>query len=516
MGFSEKVKKAVGIEGGFRDTIMPMVGYNSASILFGGAGHIISLYFMSFLTEVEGLNTRQAGLVILFGLVWDAVTDPAMGLITDRTRSRFGRHRLYILLGIAPVALSYFMLWNSFGLSKLGNDGATMTYYIIAYMFFSTAMTIVAVPHTAMLPELAPKYFLRTQYKSVEYLVNSVGMTSSFVLASLIFGYVNMDTLTADTRPRFALMGGILCLFFALPLIFTFTSTREPSSKNMPLIPLDLKGFFNEYIQVFRNKAFRRYFFISLFFMMCRGFYNYSNQFFIRYIAKRWNRYNIITTVAGISEASAFPLNYWLTKKYGKQFCGKLLTPVVIGGLALNLFITPSSPSFLVYLAVIMFNFGFSGVGFVATNIQPDVTDVDEMITGRRREGVIATFSSLIKKTVSGLMGSMTGFTLSAFGFVTGKGENVTQTPRAIRGLRLTYSVLPILFITMSALTVFLYDMTKKDHEMIKAAIREKKINGFASMTQEQKAVCERIAGHRFEDMWIGSEQPAAAVPQEQ
>jgi len=129
---------------------------------------------------------------------------------------------------------------------------------------------------------------------------------------------------------------------------------------------------------------------------------------------------------------------------------------------------------------------------------------------------VIAPFSSLIKKTVSGVMGSMTGFTLSAFGFVTGKGENVTQTPRAIRGLRLTYSVLPILFITMSALTVFLYDMTKKDHEMIKAAIREKKINGFASMTQEQKAVCERIAGHRFEDMWIGSEQPAAAVPQEQ
>jgi len=512
MGFSDSVKKAIGVEGSFKEAIVPMVGYNSASILFGGAGHIISLYFMSFLTEVEGLNTRQAGLVILFGLVWDAVTDPAMGIITDRTRSRFGRHRLYILLGIAPVAVSYFMLWNSFGLSSLGNDRATMTYYVIAYMLFSTATTIVAVPHTAMLPELAPKYFLRTQYKSVEYLINSVGMTSSFVLASLIFGYVNMDTLSADTRPRFVLMGGILCLFFALPLIFTFTGTREPSSKNMILPPLDLRSFFDEYIQVFRNKAFRRYFFISLFFMMCRGFYNYSNQFFIRYIAKRWNRYNIITTVAGISEASAFPLNYWLTKKFGKQFCGKLLTPVVIAGLALNLFITPSSSSILVYLAVVLFNFGFSGIGFVATNVQPDVTDVDEMITGRRREGVIATFSSFIKKTISGLMGSMTGFTLSAFGFVTGKGDKINQTPRAIRGLRLTYSVLPIIFISLSALTVFLYDMTKKDHEMIKAAIREKKINGFASLTGEQKAVCERIAGHRFEEMWLGSEEPAAAV----
>ena len=148
----EWLKRLVGVEGSFKEAILPMMGYNSASILFGGAGHIISLYFMSFLTEVEGLNTGQAGLVILFGLVWDAITDPAMGLITDRTRSRFGRHRLYILIGIAPVALSYFMLWYSFGISALGKSSVTMTYYIIAYMLFSTATTIVAVPHTAMLP----------------------------------------------------------------------------------------------------------------------------------------------------------------------------------------------------------------------------------------------------------------------------------------------------------------------------------------------------------------------------
>lgn len=498
----ERLKRAIGVEGSFKEAILPMLGYNSASILFGGGGHIISLYFMSFLTEVEGLNTKQAGLVILFGLVWDAITDPAMGLITDRTRSRFGRHRLYMLLGIAPVAVSYFMLWNSFGLSSLGRDGVTMTYYVIAYMLFSTATTIVAVPHTAMLPELAPQYFLRTQYKSVEYLINSVGMTSSFVLASLIFGYVNMDSLTPAARPKFMLMGGILCLFFSLPLIFTFLSTKEPNSKDMVLQPLDIKSLLNEYIQVFKNKAFRRYFFIGLFFMMSRGFYNYSNQFFIRYVAKKWNRYNIIMTIAGIAEASAFPINFWLTKKHGKQFCGKILTPVVIAGIALNLFVTASSPAILLYLAVILFNFGFSGIGFVSTNIQPDVTDVDELITGRRREGVIATFSSFIKKTVSGLMGSMTGFILSAFGFQTGKGD-IVQSPKAVRGLRLTYIYFPIIFITLSAVSIFNYSMTKKDHEMIKAAIQEKKEKGFATLTDEQRKICENIAGQKFEAMWI-------------
>ncbi|NLP48198.1 MAG: hypothetical protein GX345_04550 [Clostridiales bacterium] len=501
----EWLKRLVGVEGSFKEAILPMISYNSASILFGGAGHIISLYFMSFLTEVEGLNTGQAGLVILFGLAWDAITDPAMGLITDRTRSRFGRHRLYILLGIAPFALSYFMLWNSFGISALGKSSVTMTYYIIAYMLYSTATTIIAVPHTAMLPELAPQYFVRTQYKSMEYIVNSIGMTGSFILASLIFGYINMKQLDASSRPRFMLMGGILCLFFSLPLLITFFGTKEPSSKDMKLPPLDIAGVLDEYIQVFRNKSFRQYFIISLFFMMCRGFYNYSNQFFIRYIAQRWERYNIITTIAGAAEASAFPMNFWLTKKYGKQFCGKILTPVVIAGLALNLFIKPGSPAILIYIAVILFNFGFSGIGFVSANIQPDVTDVDELITGRRREGVIATFSSLIKKTISGLMGSITGFTLHYFGFETGKGSNVRQTSRAIFGLRLTYSYLPILFISLSAIAVFQYKMTKTDHETIRELIREKKEKGYATMTPEQIELCENLAGKKIEEMWIST-----------
>lgn len=101
----ERLKRAVGVEGNFKEAILPMIGYNSASILFGGAGYIISLYFLSFLTEVEGLQPKQAGLVILFAQIWDGVNDPIMGIITDRTRSRYGKHRRYFLWGIVPVAI---------------------------------------------------------------------------------------------------------------------------------------------------------------------------------------------------------------------------------------------------------------------------------------------------------------------------------------------------------------------------------------------------------------------------
>ncbi|MCR5484493.1 MAG: MFS transporter [Clostridiales bacterium] len=503
----DALKRAVGVEGSFKEAILPMLGYNSASILFGGSGYIISLYFISFLTEVEGLNVRQAGLVMFFAQIWDAVTDPAMGIITDRTRSKYGRHRRYLLWGVIPIALSYFMMWNSFGISSIGNPTLTMIYYIGAYMFFNGAYTLVCVPHTAMLPELAPEYFLRTQYKSIEYIMNSVGMVSSFILVSFSLGFSDMEILNSGMRLKFMILGLILCLWFSLPLLITFKTTREPSSLDMELPELNVKELMTEYKYVFKNKSFREYFVISLFYMMARGFYNNSNQYFIRYIAQRQERYNIIMTVAGVAEASTFPLNFWLTKKFGKQKCGLLLAPVMIVGILLNLLITPTSGTFgtvLLFVAVILYYVGYAGIGFVSTNIQPDVTDVDELITGRRREGLIGTFNSLIKKTVNGFMSAFTGFILSAFDFKTGKGT-LDQTAKGILGLRITYIVIPVICTVISFISIFKYKMNKSDHEMIKAVISEKKKNGFVTVGDDDKKTLESIAGMKYEDMWISS-----------
>ncbi len=503
-GFGAKLKTAIGIEGNTFEYIKPMLGYNSASILFGGGGYIISLYFLSYLTEVEGLDSAQAGLVILFAQIWDAITDPAMGIITDRTRSKYGRHRRYLLWGVLPIAFSYFCLWNSFGISGLNNPTYTMIYYIVAYLLYNTAYTLVCVPHTAMLPEIAPGYFIRTQYNAVQYLMNSVGMTSSFLLVSLSTGFVNTEAFNSGMRTKFMFLGLILCLWFSLPLLITFKMTKEPSSLGMRLPPMNYREPLNEYRLVFKNKAFRQYFLMSLFYMMAKGFYSNADQYFIKYIAKRWDKFNIITSLNGAAEASGFPLNYWLTKRFGKQFCGKLLTPVMILGIVLNAFVTPKTGLWLLVLSAALYNIGFSGPGFVNTNIQPDVTDVDELITGRRREGVIATFSSFIKKTVSGFMASIVGFVLKAFGFVTGQSESFVQSASAVRGINLTFIVLPVVFMIFNYIMNYRYKMTGNDLDLIRRLIKEKKETGKAEASDEEKQICEKIAGQKWENMWIG------------
>lgn len=506
----ERFKTAIGVEGSFRSTVFPMIAYNSANIFSGGSTYIIGIYFLSFLTEVEKLNTKQAGLVILLAKLWDAFSDPVMGLITDRTRSKTGRHRRYLLWGVVPVAVTYFLMWYSFGISALGNPLYTMAYYSIAYILFSTAYTLVIVPHTAMLPELAPAYSLRTQYNSVGYLMNSVGMISSFMLVSITLGFFKMESLSASSRTKFMVLGLVLCLWFSLPLIFTYKKTWEPSSLQLEPQPLNLRELVGEYVQVFRNRAFRQYFVISFFNMMCTGFYSNTDQYFIKYVAQRFSQFNLLTTVSGVAEASGFPLNYWLTMKFGKQRCGKLLAPALFLGLAMGLFMNESTPAFFLFLACVLYNFGFSGIGFVPTNIYPDVTDVDEMITGRRREGVVATFSTMCKKTVSGFMAAITGFILDGFGFITGREEDtLVQTAQAVFGVRLTFAILPMIFVVLSVISIYRYSMTKKDHEMICAAIQEKKEKGYVTLTAEQIKRCEKISGQKFEEMWIGRRDAA-------
>ena len=122
LSFGERVKKAIGIEGDTKRVVFPMLNYTATNISTSGASYFFSLYYIPFLVYVEGLSPSQVGLIILIKSIWDAITDPLMGVITDRTHSRFGKHRVYIIASVIPFVLTFFMTWYSFGLSSGGSS----------------------------------------------------------------------------------------------------------------------------------------------------------------------------------------------------------------------------------------------------------------------------------------------------------------------------------------------------------------------------------------------------------
>ena len=518
----EKIKQAIGIEGTFKETVWPMIQYCFANIFMGGGGYIISMYFTIFLTNVVGMELRYATFIMMIATVWDGVNDPIMGLITDRTRSKYGRHRRYLLLSIPPLIVSYIMLWNSFGIDGKEHPTIAVCYYAFAYILYKTAYTMVDVPHTAMLPTLAPEYNKRTQYTSVSYIFNSVGMVPSYIILLIflsIFG--SSDGLSKASKMPFLLTGIVLAIVYACAIFATFKTCKEPSSLDEELPPLDIKFAINEYIQVFRNKSFRDYFAMSFFWQMARSFFSTTNVYYITYLANLYKYYPTFNAFAGVFETLAFPLNYALTIKKGKSKCGAVVTPFMIIGLLIALFVKPATPGGSVTLTLVLmilggavlYPFGMSGLGFVSNNVLPDLTDFDELITGRRREGVIGTFNTMVKQVTGGIMTFLVGTLLNAFGLVTGnEGVYIEQTETALWGIRICVSILPAVSAIIAYLLLKRFKMTKDDHTMIRAAIATKHKYGTVTLSEYERERCELLSGYKIEKTWLGTYESESEI----
>ena len=522
----QKILKLLGVKGTFKKDVIPMMNYSSANITTSGAGYVVSLYYLKFLTDVVGLDIKLAGIVMGIAVFWDAITDPVMGIIADRTRSKFGKHRRYILWGMPLFVLSFAMMWNSYGLDGSARPTQAFIYYTVAFMLYKTAYTIIDIPHVAMLPELAPDYDLRIQYNSVGYIFNSFGMFPSFFLTSAILGIFGFNTPKAGANKPMLIAGLILAVVYGISLFVTFKKTREKPSLDLELKKLDIAYFFKEYWYVLKNRAFRQYFFMSLAYNVATFFYTTTLIYYIEYIAKLPSMYTLFTTIAGIFEAASFPLNYALTMKFGKKKCGTIVTPLMIAGFAVCLLMNPTAENegaiiwkILLMATAVLYPFGKSGLGYVATNILPDISDVDEAITGRRREGVIGTFNTFVKKTVSSAMTTIVSFILGAFGLVIGKdleawqeahpGEVFQQSDTAILGVRICITFVPITFTLISLFLLHMFKMSKNEHSIIRAAVATKHKYGAVSLTAEEIKIVEDISGQKYEKTWLGTDNPA-------
>ena len=201
----------------------------------------------------------------------------------------------------------------------------------------------------------------------------------------------------------------------------------------------------------------------------------------------------------------------------GKSKCGAVVTPMMIIGLGMLLLVKPGTAAggagtlplvLLILGGAVLYPFGMSGIGFTGNNVLPDLTDVDELITGRRREGVMSTFNTMVKQIVQGIMTFTVGSTLDAFGLVTSnvKGEYIQQTDLALTGLRVCVAVLPMISAIIAWFMLKRFKMTKDDHTMIRAAIATKRKYGSVTLTDYEKERCEMLTGYKLQDTWLGKD----------
>ena len=373
-------------------------------IFQGGYFNIVNFFYSIFLTDVVGLNPIWAANVFLLGKVWDAVIDPGMGMISDNTRTRFGRRRPYFLIGAPLIFFAFVMMWHPL---STGAEAGKIAFFILAYMLMNTASAIVSVPFLAMSAELSTDYNERTSITNIRMIISIISSIICAVAPMLIVGMYQ------DVRAGYTMMSVVFGLFFALPLLLVFFKVPERKQFSE-----GKKGSFKEMFVTLRLRAFRQFVFMYLCIVIAMDVISMIFAYYMTYNLDRAPELSFVLGALLISEVAMVPLASLFAKKTSKP------RAIMFGNIGWvccavsSMFITNESPGFAIYLLAIILGcfIAFSLIGFTA--LFGDVTEVGEYHFGRRIEGGFTGIQQFIRKCAAALANWIALTLLGLSGFV--------------------------------------------------------------------------------------------------
>jgi len=210
--------------GSERLSLATKLAYGAGDMGPAMTANALAFYLLYFLTQVAGLPPGLAGSVLAIGRVWDAINDPAIGLLSDRTRLRWGRRLPWMLFGAVPFGLLFFAQWlvPRFSDSDPLNTWALFGYYVLIGILFQLGYTAVNLPYTALTPELTQDYNERTSLTSFRFAFSLGGSILALVLASMIFA-----AYPQDSQQQYRVWGAAIALLAVVPLLWCVLGVRE-------------------------------------------------------------------------------------------------------------------------------------------------------------------------------------------------------------------------------------------------------------------------------------------------
>ncbi len=433
--------------------------YGAGDIGFSLTSTILGVYFAIFLTDVVGLAPGIAAGSILAGRVWDFVNDPIIGHISDRTRTRWGRRRPFLLFGALPFALAFVMLWWR---PPIETQLGLAVYYGFAYLLFDTMATFAYMPYFALTPELTTDYDERTALTSYRMFFSIFGSLLAFTIPLMIIGGFRPGN--AD---RVLIMGVIFSGISMIPLLLTFAGTKE-REHNMELSRPKLLPSLRA---AFKNRPFVFGAVIFLFTWVCISILETTLLFFLKYIVQREAQSDILMGSIFVAAIIALPFWEYASRKWDKRrayIVGVAFWAVVqIVLITLN----PSTSMPVLFGLCILAGIGVGAAHVLPWSIIPDAIEWDEYETGQRHEGMFYSLVTLTQKIASAIAVPMVLLLLEFTGYVP---NAEIQPASTMLGIRIAIGPIPAILLTAGILFALRYPLSRERHSEIRKAIRQR------------------------------------------
>ncbi|MCL2211491.1 MAG: MFS transporter [Treponema sp.] len=473
-----------------RNKLKAKICYASGDIYGGGAFMIFSLLFMNFLVLVEGLPVVATTIIIFIGRLWDAVTDPIMGRISDRTRSKFGRRRIYFLIGIIPVYLSFVMLFFSFGIQ---NITAKIIYYIISYMFFGTVFSIVMVPYNAILSDMTSDYNERTAFTTIRMIFSGAAALISAVIPSIIIKSIGNEHNGPEQIPGYIVMALIFGAVFGLCWLVVFWGTKERE-----VLPAAEKVSFASWLSIFSNKAYKNFLGIFLPFQIGVDLILALFIFYIDIVVLQYQNYELVVGTLLVCSMLLMVAQGKLAEKKGKAFPLYIGIPVWILTTIVFIWIDSSVPVIALCIMAALIAVGSSAGNLSTWSMLTDIYDIDEICTGKRREGLYAGMTTFLRKFASGIAVLLIGFGLQAMGFdqneysiLKASASNFDPASYAqsniVMGIKWMFILIPLLLLIICLFFAVKNKVSKRCFDAVLKGINEFRTSGSISALGAQE-----------------------------
>ena len=458
------------------------LAYGAGDMGAGMTANLIAFSFLIFLTNAAGLSPIAAGMVLLIGKVWDAINDPIVGVLSDRTRTRWGRRHPWMFLSAIPFGLTFFLMWLVPNLGK--SDGnfwfnPLFWYYVVVSVLFQIFYTTSNLPYTTLTAELTQDYDERTELTSFRLAFSLIG-----AVLALAFGLVVSQVVPDNIPQQYVVLGGACAIASIIPLFLCIFGTYGPIQRQQEAVRQSAKAEGNsteempllEQFQVaFSNRPF----------LFVVGIYLFSwlaiqvTAAIIPYFVTAWMGLDSYYLAALFVQGPAIFMMFIcsaISKRVGKQ----MLYFIGIGSwliVLLFLFFVQPGQAYFMYLLCTAASFGVATAYIVPWALLPDVIELDELNTGYRREGVFYAFMTLLQKMGLALGLFLVSVALEFANFVEATDEIPipVQPPSALLAIRVAVAFLPMLFLTGGLILTYFYPITREVHAEILLKLAERR-----------------------------------------
>ncbi|MBW1884420.1 MAG: MFS transporter [Deltaproteobacteria bacterium] len=413
----------------------------------------VAIYLPNYYTDELGVSAGMLSWVFLAGRVWDAVTDPLMGHISDGTRSRWGRRRPYFIVSALPIWLVFYLIWSpSPGLSTQGTFVHLLVCYILLYSFW----TVFSVPYASLGMELTPNYHERTRI---------FGFRQAFIMAGTAVGMLApfaFAQLMGDKAAGYSMMALVFGGIGAALIITTFVRVRERRA----VADAETFSFFVGLKTTFSNHAFVILLLVYLASYVGGSFIAPLSIFMAKYVIKEEWAMQPVMIAYLLGSMLSIPIWLELSKRLGKNRTFSIGFIVGMLGYAASTTYYEGTWIRWVVLAVVV----GAANGCTMTlgpALAADVIDSDELVTGARREGAFMGIWSFADKAAVGLAVFIGMQGLEYIGYE----PNVDQSEEVIAGMKFLYCVLPALLQLVAFLIFQRFPITPERHERIRAEL---------------------------------------------